>query len=224
MKKTIRFFRKPMYLFASLVLSIVMGCATATTQRTGQLVEKGTLPRPPVLLIYDFSVAPDDAPPTAEIERARAIAKSFSETVVEKLEAIGIAAQRATDSTQVPLHALVVKGQFVTIQEGSRAQRMVIGFGAGSPLLRVEVQAYQMMETGLQRISEVEGETRGSRMPGLALPGGMAAATGFVVPVFIKGGLVTVREIRADIQVDIDRLAERFAYKTDALYYGQGWR
>lgn len=225
MKKTIQFFRKPMYLFASLVLSILMGCATATTQRTGQVVEKNSLPRPPVLLIYDFSVAPDDAPPTAEIERAQAIAESFSETVVEKLQAVGVAAQRATDSTPVPLHALVVKGQFVNIQEGSRAQRMVVGFGAGSTMLQVEVQLYQMMANGLQRLSEVEGQARGSRKPGMALPGGMAAATGFVIPVFIKGGLVTVREVRGeDIQADIDRLAERFAYKTDAFYYGQGWR
>ena len=224
MKQTIMFFRKPIYLVAGLVLSIVMGCASATTQRTGQVVEKNTLPKPPVLLIYDFSVAPDDAPPSAEIERGRAIAKSFSEDVVEKLEAVGITARRATDSTPVPLHALVVKGQFVTIQEGSRAQRMVIGFGAGSPLLRVEVQLYQMMGNGLQRISEVEGQARGSRMPGMALPGGVAAATGFLVPVFVKGGLTTVREVRADIQADIDRLAERFAYKTVAFYYRQGWR
>ena len=224
MKQTIKFFRKPTYLVGSLVLSIVMGCASATTQRTGQAVEKKTLPKPPVLLVYDFSVAPDDAPLTAEIERGRAIAKSFSETVVGKLEAVGIAAQRATDSTPVPLHALVVKGQFVTIQEGSRAQRMVIGFGAGSTMLQVEVQAYQMMETGLQRISEVEGEARGSRMPGMALPGGAAAATGFLVPVFVKGGLTTVREVRANIQADIDRLAERFAYKAVAFYYSQGWR
>lgn len=224
MKQTIERFRKPTYLVVGLLLSIVMGCAGATTQRTGQAVEEKTLPKPPELFIYDFSVAPDDAQPTAEMERDRTIAKSFSEAVVGKLGAVGIAAQRATDSTPVPLHSLVVKGQFITIQEGSRAQRMVVGFGAGSTMLQVEVQLYQMMENGLQRISEVEGQARGNRMPGMAVPGGVAAATGFLVPVFVKGGLTTVREVRADIQSDIDRLAERFAYKTVAFYYSQGWR
>jgi hypothetical protein len=223
MNQKMKLFRKPMYLVVSLVCFMVMGCATATTQRTGQLVEKGTLPRPPMLLIYDFTVAPEDAPPSAEIERGQANAKSFSEEVVRKLEAVGIAAQRATDSTKVPLHALVVKGQFVTIREGSRAQRMVVGFGAGSTMLQVEVQLYQMMESGLQRISEVAGEARGNRMPGVAVAGGVAAAGGSVVPVFIQGGLGTVREITGGIQADIDRLAERFAYKTVAFYYRQGW-
>ncbi len=175
------------------------------------------------MLVYDFAVAPDDVPPSLEIARGQEIAKSLSEEVVRKLEAVGIAAQRATELTPVPLHALVVKGQFETIQEGSRAQRMVIGFGAGSTMLQVQAQLYQMTENGLQRTSEVEGQARSGRMPGLALPGTAAAATGFVIPVIVKGGLSTVNEIRGGIQADVDRLAEQFAYKAVAFYHGQGW-
>lgn len=224
MNQRVNFYRLPMYLALSLVLGVVMGCASATTQRTGPPVKEGTLPRPPVLLIYDFAVAPDDAPPSAEIERGRAIARSFSEEVVRKLEAVGIPAQRATASTTVPLHALVVKGQFETIEEGSRARRMLVGFGSGSTMLQVQVQAYQMMENGLQRISEVEGRARGSRMPGMAVPMGVAAATGNVAPLLIQGVLGTVRETRGGIQADVNRLAEQFAYKAVAFYHRQGWR
>ena len=226
MKQKVRLFRQlfPRPLVVSLLLSLVVGCAGATTQQTGQRVEDRTLPRPPVLLIYDFAVAPDDAPPSEEIERGRAIAKAYSEEVVIKLEAVGIPAQRATDSTTVPLHAVVVKGQFVTIQEGSRTRRMLIGFGAGSTMLRVEVQVYQMMESGLQRIKEVEGQARGSRMPGVAGPGAVAGATGQVAGVAIAGGMSVVREVKGAIQADVGRLAERFAYKADAFYYRQGWR
>jgi hypothetical protein len=186
-------------------------------------VEKGKLPRPAVLLIYDFSVAPDGAPPSLEIARGQGIAKSLSEEVVGKLEAVGIAAQRATDSTRVPLHALVVKGQFVTIDEGSRAKRMLIGFGAGSTMLEVEVQAYQMTERGLRRITEVQGEARGNRMPGMVLAGGMAPAVGTMMPVLTQGVAGVVREARGGIRADIDRLAEQFAYKAVAFYHLQGW-
>jgi hypothetical protein len=226
MKQKLRLFRQwfPPHLVVSLLLSLVMGCAGATTQQTGQRVEERTLPRPPVLLIYDFAVAPDNAPPSEEIERKRAIAKAYSEDVVTKLEAVGIPAQRATDSTTVPLHAVVVKGQFVTIQEGSRTRRMLIGFGAGSTMLRVQIQAYQMMESGLQRIKEVEGQARGSRMPGMAAGGGVGAATGSVAPVLIGGGMSTVREVRGGIKADVHRLAERFGYKMIVFYYRQGWR
>lgn len=216
--------RNPLNPVLILVLSTVMGCASATTQRTGQLVEKGTLPRPPVLLIHDFAVAPDGTPPSAELERAQDIARSFSEEVITKLEAVGISAQRATDSTRVPLHALVVKGQFVTIDEGSRTKRMLIGFGAGSTMLEVEVQAYQMMESGLQRITEVQGEARGNRMPGMAVAAGMAPALGTVTPLLTQGVATVVREARGGMRADIDRLAEQFAYKTVAFYQRQGWR
>ena len=226
MKQKVRLFRQlfPRHLVVSILLSLVVGCASATTQQTGQRVEERTLPRPPVLLIYDFAVAPDDAPPSEEIERGRAIAKAYSEEVVIKLEAVGIPAQRATDSTTVPLHAVVVKGQFVTIQEGSRTRRMLIGFGAGSTMLRVEVQVYQMMESGLQRIKEVEGQARGSRMPGVAGPGAVAGATGVVAGVAVAGAMSTVREVRGGIKADVHRLAERFGYKMDVFYYRQGWR
>jgi len=214
MKQKVRLFRQlfPRHLVVSLLLSLVVGCASATKQQTGQRVEDRTLPRPPVLLIYDFAVAPDDAPPSEEIERGRAIAKAYSEEVVIKLEAVGIPAQRATDSTTVPLHAVVVKGQFVTIQEGSRTRRMLIGFGAGSTMLRVEVQVYQMMESGLQR------------MPGVAGPGAVAGATGVVAGVAVAGAMSTVREVRGGIKADVHRLAERFGYKMDVFYYRQGWR
>ncbi len=229
MKQKVRLFRQlfPRHLVVSLLLSLVVGCASATTRQTGELVEETSLPRPPVLLIYDFDVAPDDAPPSEEIERGRAVAKAFSEEVVTKLEAVGIPAQRATASTTVPLHAVVVKGQFVTIREGSRTRRMLIGFGVGSTMLRVEIQLYQIMESGLQRIKEVEGQARGSRMPGIAVSGGVAAATGSVVPLLVGGGMSVVRGVRGGIRgikADVDRLAERFGYKMIVFYYREGWR
>ncbi len=214
----------PPLLVVSLVLSFVVGCAGASSRQTRQHVRDRTLPRPPVLLIYDFAVAPDDAPPSKDIERRQAIARSLSEQAVTKLGAIGIPAQRATASTTVPLHALVVKGQFVTIREGSRTARVLIGFGAGSTMLRLQVQVYQMMESGLLRISEAEAQARGSRTPGVAGPAAVAGATGQVAGVAIAGGMSVVREAKGGIQADVGRLAERFAYKADAFYYRQGWR
>ncbi len=40
MKQTIKLIRKPMYLTICLALSLAMGCASANTQRTGQVVKK----------------------------------------------------------------------------------------------------------------------------------------------------------------------------------------
>jgi hypothetical protein len=90
-------------------------------------------------------------------------------------------------------------------------------------MLEVEVQAYQMTERGLRRITEVQGEARGNRMPGIVLAGGMAPAVGTMMPVLTQGVAGVVREARGGIRADIDRLAEQFAYKAVAFYHLQGW-
>lgn len=214
----------PPLLVVSLLLSLVVGCAGASTRQTRQYVKDRTLPRPPVLVVYDFAVAPADAPPSEEIKNRRTIARYFSKQVVTKLGERGIRAQRATASTRVPLHAIVVKGQFVTIDEGSRVKRMLIGFGAGSSKLRARAQAYQMTEGGLRLISKGEGEAHGSKMPGMAGPAAVAGATGQVAGLAISGGMSVAREIKGPIEADVERLAVHFAERAVAFYSRQGWR
>lgn len=211
-------------LVLSLLVSLVAGCAGASARQTREYVKAGTLPRPPVLLVHDFAVAPPDAPSSKEINQNRAVSRYFSEQVVAKLRERGIHAQRATASTTVPLHAIVVKGQFVTIDEGSRAKRMLIGFGAGSTELRARAQVYQMTESGLRLISEGEGGAHGSKMPGVAGPAAVAGATGQVAGVAIAGGMSVAREVKAELRPDVERLAEQFAERAVASYKRQGWR
>ncbi len=127
------------------LIAFALGCAssgiTPAVQATGE-----SIPRPTVLLVYDFAVGPNDVvvetlghqfqkeatKRSKEEETAYATTHSLSEQLVAKLGERGIAAERAEDSRVPPLHALVLKGQFLTIEKGSRFKRMVIGFGAGS--------------------------------------------------------------------------------------------
>ena len=226
MERKFRLFTQlfPPLLVVSLLLSLVVGCAGARSRQTRQYVKDRTLPRPPVLVVYDFAVAPADAPPSEEIKNRRAIARYFSKQVVTKLGERGIRAQRATASTRVPLHAIVVKGQFVTIDEGSRVKRLLIGFGAGSSKLRARAQAYQMTEGGLRLISKGEGEAHGSKMPGMAGPAAVAGATGLVAGLAISGVMSVGREIKGPIRGDVERLAEHFTKRAVAFYTRQGWR
>ncbi|MFQ5962229.1 MAG: DUF4410 domain-containing protein [Candidatus Methylomirabilales bacterium] len=214
----------PPLLVVSLLVSLVVGCAGGSARQTRQHVKAGTLPRPPVLLLYDFAVAPADAPPSEKIRQDRAIARSLSEQTVIKLGERGIRAQRATASTTVPLHAVVVKGQFVTIEEGSRGKRVLIGFGAGKEELRARAQVYQMMEGGLKIISEGEGEAHGASRPGLAAPAIVAGATGSPVGLVVGGAMHLYTEISGPVKQNIGRLADRFAERAVAFYSRQGWR
>ena len=211
-------------LVVSLLLSLVVGCAGGSSRQTRQHVRDRTLPRPPVLLLYDFAVAPADAPPSEKIKQDRAIARSLSEQAVIKLGQRGIRAQRATASTTVPLHAVVVKGQFVTIEEGRGAKRVLIGFGAGKSELRAIARVYQMMESGLKIISEGEAGAHGSSSPGLAPSAIVAGATGSPVGLVAGGAMHLHTESKGPVKENIGRLADGFAERAAAFYSRQGWR
>ncbi len=226
MKRKFRLFTQlfPPLLVVSLLLSLVVGCAGGSSRQTRQYVRDRTLPRPPVLLLYDFAVAPADAPPSEKIKQDRAIARSLSEQAVTKIGQRGIRAQRATASTTVPLHAIVVRGQFVTIEEGRGAKRVLIGFGAGKSELRAIARVYQMMESGLKIISEGEAGAHGSSSPGLAAPAIVAGATGSPVGLVVSGAMHLHTEIKGPVKQNIGRLADGFAERAAAFYSRQGWR
>ncbi len=122
------------------------------------------------------------------------------------------------------MHALIVRGQFITIEKGSRFKRMVIGFGAGSSELRARVQVFQVTERGLHRIVEAEAEAKGSRAPGMAVPVGAGAAMGnAATSAMVSGGMNVVDEARGIANPDATRLAEKIAERAKAFYTRQGW-
>jgi hypothetical protein len=194
--------------------------------------------KPPVLLVYDFAVTPEDAltdsvgtywdrvgeAESKEIQLGRATAASLSEQLVAKLQQKGIAAERALDDRAPPLHAFVVRGQFLDVNKGSRLKRMVIGFGAGSSKLVARVQVYQALDWGLRRIAEAEAVATGSKAPGMVVPIGAGAAAGrAATSAVISGGMTVSREVRGGMVADAGRMAEQIAERAEAYYRKQGW-
>jgi len=215
-----------------------MGCASAGVTPVAGTADQSMLPRPGVVLVYDFAVHANDVMVdslgaefmsegeklTEEEQTARETARQFSVALVEQLRKEGIHAQRANDGAVPPLHAIVLKGQFVTIDKGSRAKRMIIGFGAGSSELRARVQAYQATQRGLRRIVEAEAKATGSKMPGMAVPvAGGAAMGSAATSAVISGGMNIAKEASGAINPDTKRMAEEIAGRAKAFYVRQGW-
>jgi hypothetical protein len=191
-----------------------------------------------VLVVYDFAVDTDSVMvdtfgpnfvqdtnnPSKENETARAVANSLSEALVEELGKREIHAQRAT-SSMPPIDAVVVKGQFLTIEEGDRAARMLIGFGMGAEKLQIRVQVYQVTERGLRRLAESEGEAHGDKMPGMAVPMGAGAAMGKVArSAAISGGMNVIQEVKAGLDAAAKNMAKELADRAVSFYTRQGWR
>jgi len=234
--------RNPMKPYAGILISgliaIGLGCASASVTTKPGPADGAMLLRPSVVYIYDFAVSADDVvidtlgadfmsegEKLSEEERqAYATANALSEAIVAELRKVGINARRANDGDIPPLHALVLKGQFITINEGSRFKRMAIGFGAGSSELRANVQAYQATERGLRRIAEAEAEASGSKMPGMAVPvAGGAVMGSAATSAVISGGMNIAKETRGAMNPDAQRMAEKIAERAKAFYERQGW-
>ncbi|HEU4428769.1 MAG TPA: hypothetical protein VFT98_08445, partial [Myxococcota bacterium] len=93
-------------------LLITVGCASAGVDSATRY-DQTDLPRPPVMLVYDFAVDPEDVlidqfgaafsdeePSRGERSaRGREVARSLSLQIVEKLNAAGIPARRASITT-----------------------------------------------------------------------------------------------------------------------------
>jgi hypothetical protein len=196
------------------------------------------LPRPPVLLVYDFATSPTDAlvdtygsgygkssqASGKDETKAKKLGASLSKQLVDRLNKKGVKARWAADSDVPPLNAMVLRGHFLTMDEGSRVARMVIGFGAGATELRVAVQVYQADEWGLRRIVQAEASAEGNKMPGIAVPLGAGAVMGNVArSAVISGGMNVVQEVTGGLESDAGRLAEEIVKRATAFYTRQGW-
>jgi len=221
----------------SLLALLLVSCAGGSA-KVGQQYSGGkSLPRPPVVVIYQFAVDADDvvvdtfgqgigkeASTLQRVKRGRVFAGQLAVKLVREVAKLGIVTWFATPKTTVPMHAIVVKGQFLTIDEGSKVKRTMIGFGAGAEEVRVRVQVYQMTETGLQRISEAEGEAHGRKTPGVLGPAGIAAGTGMVVGVVVAGGMNIKSEVfDSSMDTTLNNLVEQFTENAARFYKRQGW-
>ncbi len=223
---------------AALIASFLVGCAGGSSQVGPQYSETQSLPRPAVVLVYQFAVDADDvvvdtfgldigskqASTLERVKRGRVWARALSLKLVDKVDELGIPARAANPYTKVPLNAIVVKGQFVTIDEGDQTKRTMIGFGAGAEEVRVRVQVYQMTKTGLRRISEAEGEAHGRKTPGVVGPAGVAAGTGMVVGLVVSGAMNMKSEaIDGSMETTLNNLVEQFIENAARFYKRQGW-
>jgi len=207
----------------------VLGCPAQTSiQQTLYADEK--LDRPPLVLVYDFAVNPEDvvvdvfgpsflarpASASQSQSRDRAVANLLAAAMVQQLRERGIPAERAGARTSAPRDAILVKGQFVSVGDEGEMPRMAIGLGSEASALRIQVQAYQVADDGLRRISEraVGGLGEPPESEGASAPGPVAV---------ISGGLSFVLRSQENVEADTERLAELFSERTLEFYRRQGW-
>jgi hypothetical protein len=160
-----------------------------------------------------------------EVELGRQLGRLVAKHLVGNLNQVGIEAQPVASAPVPRIGDAVIRGEFIVMDEGSRIQRLFIGFGAGAADLRTLVEAYQVTATGLRPLGSAEIEAAGGRMPGVLVPIGLGAAFGNVA---VSAAIAGISKFAQEAGPEtIDAAARRTAGEISRLiidaYRERGW-
>ncbi len=235
-RATCNAYRPPRGPWLVVLAALALGCASSGVSRTARYAPDAGFAEPSIVWVYDFAttdgeIALDtgwmnggDESYTEQRRVAAMVAETVAVTLVEELSARGIRAIRARSDLRPPEGALLVKGSFVSVDEGSRAQRMTVGFGLGASELSADVRTFQMTASGAEPLSEARATASGSKLPGIAMPVGAGAAAGRVATsVAISGTATVTREVTGSLEGDAKRLAKALADRAERYWRSRGW-
>jgi hypothetical protein len=225
-----------------LLLLATLGCASTEASISSEY--QGYLPRPTRILIFPFATSPEevqlDWSPTAvgawklqglsaseEREKVgRAVAQALAKRLVQKVQALGLPAELASGPVPAPAGpTLAISGQFVAIDEGNRAERVVIGLGAGRSDVRTSVQVAELLPEGRRLVDSFEVDAKSGRKPGAAETMGVGAAAGHVVAsaAVTAAGTVAAEAFGDNVEADAERTAAKIATVLQSLFQREGW-
>lgn len=226
---------------AGCVIGILAGCAPTTVEAVSTY--GGQLPRPDRILVYDFSVSPEEVKldrgvgakleglvkgtPRAEEERAvgRKAADALSTHLVKEIQALGFVVTRASGTPPTTGNLLTIEGHFLSIDEGNRTERVVVGFGAGRTDVKALVEVYDARGGGRILVRELETDAKSGFKPGMAATMGAGAAAGHLATsAAVSAGATAVSEtIGATVEADASRTAKEIAKQLKEYFVSQGW-
>ncbi len=230
-------------LIAAAILTIT-GCAPTTVNVVSQYT--GNLPQPNRILVYNFAVSPDEVkldqgvsaevqtmagnpqPPWTEkeIQVGRTVANSLAAKLVAELRKMGYPAERVSG---VPPYrgdnVLVIEGQITSVDQGSKAARVVVGLGAGHSDVKTYTQIYDLQHRGRRLLEQFTTDARSGYKPGMAETEGASAAAGhWAMGLAVGVGLNVASEKFSDnVEADAKRTAEQIAKQINTVFQNRGW-
>ena len=231
------FGRAARWLVALLVLS---GCAsTKVTERQAYTGEK--LARPDRIVVYDFAATPTDVhpqsallsesagaatPQTAEdIEVGRNLGAEVAKQLVADLQGLGLPAVQAAGQPPPRVGDIVIKGSFVSVEEGGAGKRVLVGFGSGAADLRTVVEGYLMTAQGLRKLGGGEVASESGKTPGMVAPLAVAAATANPLGLIVVGAMKLHGEATGSSTIEgrAKSTADAIAAQLKVAAEKQGW-
>ncbi len=220
-------------------LIFVAGCASTQVSNRQVLVNE-KIPRPDRILVYDFIANPaeipvdsvlagqvEPGPPlTAEqLQAGQQLGTQIADALVNDIRDMGLPAVAGLKGTRPNVGDIVIRGYLVSIDEGSGAKRMLIGFGSGTSELKTVVEGYQMTTRGLRKLGSGTVESGGGKGPGAAAPAAVAIATGSPIGLIVTGGMKIYGEASGSSGLEgrAKATAKEIADVLKTRFEEQGW-
>jgi len=220
-------------------LVLVAGCAS-TEVSDRERYEGPPLARPGHIIIYDFTANPADVPANSafaaqlaaappmtpeEAELSRKIGAEVAKELVADLQGMGLPAVLAADQPTPQVNDIVIRGYFVSVDQGSATERVLLGFGAGDAELHAAVEGYQMTAEGLRPLGRGQVRSGGGKLPGMVLPVAVLAATANPIGLVVGGAIKATGEATGEATIEgaAKRTAAAIAGQLREAAQKQGW-
>lgn len=225
---------------AGLALVGPVSCARTSVQDVQ--VQATGLPRPQLIIVHDFGVSANAVAldtaigarlleavkgnPEAEeqLKVGQEVAKVLTENLVKEIGKLGIPAVAAANAMPVAGPSLQIEGQFVTVDQGNRLRRAVIGFGAGASEVRTLVQVFETTNEGRRLVEDFYTTVKSSRKPGLGPMAGVGAAAGrAATSAAVSGGIGIATAHSQTVEGDAKNTADEIVKVLKKFFVEQGW-
>lgn len=196
-----------------------------------------SLPKPERILVFDFNVPPEliamdesfagrlqtrrssrrginESTPEQVAQRVKEV---FSRTLLQSLASVPIPSQRQQDGAATsPIQSLVIRGEFLGVDQGNATRRIMIGFGRGASSVRAHVTVWLPLETQTTMISEFYLSLASSKKPG-------ALATMGVGSLAVGAAAGDVTDRKASVDGDTKRMAKAVSKQLISILSEQKW-
>ncbi|MEI6195851.1 MAG: DUF4410 domain-containing protein [Verrucomicrobiota bacterium] len=223
-----------------LAAGLLSGCASTKVSNREQLVN-GPLPRPATIWVYDFVATPDDVPANsalagekdvdttsqtaAEIAEGKKLGNLIATELVAQIRAAGMTAELGSPTTKPQVNDIMIHGYLLSVNAGSAAKRVTIGFGSGASELRTMVEGYQMTAKGERKLGSGTVEAAGGKSPGGILGVATFLATKNPAGLIISGGMHIYGEASGSSELSgrAKAIVKEIADGLKKRFQAQGW-
>jgi hypothetical protein len=221
-------------------LAMIAGCASTKVSNRQQLVT-GSVARPAQIWVYDFAATPADVSPDTslagqvtpnsepqnaeQIAEGRKLASQITADLVQQIRDMGLSAASGSAATRPQLNDLLIQGSILSVQEGSAAKRIAIGFSAGGSEMKVAVEGFQMTANGLRKLGSGDVGSGGNKTPGSAVGLATLIATGNPAGFIVSTGMKVYGETsgKNTIEGRANQIAQEIGDVLKKRFQDQGW-